>query len=36
LFRYDARPRMGEIVARLEAFCRRAPGDGDSLAVEGE
>jgi hypothetical protein len=36
LFRYDARPRMGKFVARLEAFCRRAPGNGDSLAAEGE
>ena len=32
LFRYNARPRMGRFVARLEALCRRAPGDGDSLA----
>jgi hypothetical protein len=27
LFRYNARPRMGRFVARLEALCRRAPGD---------
>ena len=32
LFRYNARPRMGRFVARLEVLCRRAPGDGDSLA----
>jgi hypothetical protein len=35
LFRYNARPRMGRFVARLEALCRRASGDGGSLAVEG-
>lgn len=34
LFRYNARPRMGRFVARLEALCRRAPGDGDRLAAE--
>lgn len=31
LFRYNARPRMGRFIARLEALCREAPGDGDSL-----
>jgi hypothetical protein len=35
LFRYNARPRMGRFVARLEGLCGRAPGDGDSLATEG-
>jgi hypothetical protein len=35
LFRYNARPRMGRFVARLEALCRRAPGGGDSPAAEG-
>jgi hypothetical protein len=35
LFRYNARPRMGRFVARLEALCRQAPGDGDGLAIEG-
>jgi hypothetical protein len=33
LFRYNARPRMGRFVARLEALCRRAPRDDDSLAM---
>jgi len=32
LFRYNARPRMGRFIARLETLCREAPGDGDSLA----
>jgi hypothetical protein len=36
LFRYNARPRMGRFVARLEALCRRAPGGGDSLVADGE
>jgi len=35
LFRYNARSRMGRFVARLEALCLRAPGGGDSPAVEG-
>jgi hypothetical protein len=35
LFRYNGRPRMGRFVARLEALCRQAPGDGDGLAVPG-
>jgi hypothetical protein len=35
LFRYNARPRMGRFVARLEALCRQAPGGGDSPAAEG-
>ena len=33
LFRYNARPRMGRFVARLEALCRRAPGDSESLTA---
>ena len=32
LFRYNARPRMGRFVARLEALCRRARGDGKRVA----
>jgi len=32
LFRYDACLRMGRFIARLEALCRQAPGDGDSVA----
>jgi hypothetical protein len=32
LFRYNARPRMGRFVARLEALCRRAPVDGGCSA----
>jgi hypothetical protein len=32
LFRYNGRPRMGRFVERLEALCRRAPGDGERLA----
>jgi hypothetical protein len=35
LFRYNARPRMGRFVARLEALCRWAPGEGDSLTIGG-
>lgn len=35
LFRYNARSRMGRFVARLETFCGRAPGAGDSPPREG-
>jgi hypothetical protein len=31
LFRYNARPRMGRFVARLEALCRRVPGDNAAV-----
>ena len=34
LFRYNARQRMGRFVARLEALCRRKPGDDVSLVSE--